>query len=273
MLNCIKTGFQLTNKYIILATPLILFSLLSSLYVLFSFRGELINVILSLVLFVLMLGAFLSGWAYMLKKCVLKQNDDDPNLLIKEFPSGVGDYFLPVLGLICNIFLLSALFLLGAYLVGTKFIGDVGISAQALSKAFDSMEALKLFMMSLSKEQIIKLNAWNFLILITMSVEYFLLMFQLPTLVFKCANPFKAFFISLKDLFSKMFLKNVLLYFLLFISYSVLSILTTIFVVNVVMHFIFTLINFYYLVFIAVLVFNYYYENFIKIGGKFDETI
>lgn len=273
LLNCFKQSLQLTNKYIILATPLILFSLISSLYVLFSFRGDLVNIITAVVLFVCMLAAFLSGWAYMLKLCVTAPDNGDPNLLIKEFPAGVGEFFLPAIGLLFNIFILSCLFLWGSYIIGTKFIGDVGISAQALSKAFESVEALKLFLISLSKEQIIKLNAWNFLILITMCVEYFLLMFQLPAMVFKKKNPFKTFFVALKDLFSKAFLKNVLLYVFLFISYSVLSILTTIFVVNVVMHFIFTLINFYYLVFIAVLVFNYYYENFIKIGGNLDKQV
>jgi len=49
--------------------------------------------------------------------------------------------------------------------------------------------------------------------------------------------------------------------------------LTTIFGLNVITHFIFTLINFYYMVFIAVLVFNYYYVNFVKIGGKLDERV
>lgn len=273
MLNCVKKSFQLTNKYIILATPLILFSLLSSLYVLFSFRGDLINVITAIALFVAMLAAFLSGWAYMLKLCVSETESNDPNLLIKEFPAGVGEYFLSTLGLLLNVFIISIVFIWGTYFVGMKFIGDIGISAKVLSAAFESVEALKLFLLSLSKEQIIKINAWNFLILITMCVEYFLLMFQLPALVFKKANPFISFLGALKDLFSKTFFKNLLLYILLFASYFLLSILTTIFVVNVVMHFIFTLINFYYLVFVAVLVFNYYYENFVKIGGNFDETV
>lgn len=273
MLDCLRKSFKLTNKFIILATPLILFSLLSSLYVLFSFRGDLINLLTAVVLFVFMLAAFLSGWIYMIKLAVVEEDAQEPNLLIKEFPAGVGEYFLPALGVLCNVFVLSIIFIWASYVVGMKFIGDIGISASVLSHAFESANALKLFLLSLSKEQIVKLNLWNLLILISMSVEYFLLMFHLPALMFKCSNPFKAFFIAIKDLFSKSFFKNVLLYIILFVSYSILSVLTTIFVVNVVLHFVFTLLNFYYLVLVAVLVFNYYYVNFVKIGGNLDKTV
>lgn len=273
MLNCLKEGIKLTNKYIILATPLILFSLFSSLYVLFSLKGNLMNVLTAIALFILMLAAFLSGWAYMLKLAVSNSQNEEPNALIKEFPAGVGEYFLSALGLLFNILVLSVLFLFLTYFLGMKLIGDVGISSAALSTAFESTEALKNFLISLPKEQIIKLNLWNLLIFTTMGIEYFLLMFYLPVIVFKNANPFKAFFISLRDLFSKAFFRNILLYFLLFFSYTILSILTTIFSINVVTHFIFTLINFYYLVFIAVLVFRYYYINFVRIGGNLDKTV
>ena len=50
----IKKIFNLTNKYIILATPLILFSLLSNLYALFSANGRIINLIFALLLLILM---------------------------------------------------------------------------------------------------------------------------------------------------------------------------------------------------------------------------
>ena len=106
-----------------------------------------------------------------------------------------------------------------------------------------------------------------------MGLEYFLILFYIPAMFFKSKNPLKALFLALKDLFSKKFFENLGLYLILFISYSILSILTTIFGLNVITHFIFTLINFYYMVFIAVLVFNYYYVNFVKIGGKLDQRI
>ena len=266
MLNCIKESFNLTNKYIILATPLILFSLLSSLYILFSLGGNLVSLLIALVLFILMLAAFISG-------CVQEPERDDPNSLIKDFPAGVGEYFLSVLGLIFIVAVLSIGLLGASYAAGMKLIGNIGISSTAMSGALESTVALKSFLMSLTDEQLFRLNAWNLLLLITMGLEYFLILFYIPAMFFKSKNPFKALFLALKDLFSKKFFENLGLYLILFISYSILSILTTIFGLNVITHFIFTLINFYYMVFIAVLVFNYYYVNFVKIGGKLDQRI
>lgn len=266
MLSYIKDSFQLTNKYIILATPLILFSLLSSLYILFSVGGNLLSLLIALILFGLMVGAFLSGWFFMIKTCVSNPEQEDPNVLLKEFPAGVGEYFLPVLGLMINTIIISVLLILVSYFVGMKLIGDIGITPEALTKGMESFAAMKTFLGSLTQEQIFKLNAWNMLLFFTMSVTYFLIMFYSPALFFKEKNPFKAYFVSLKDLFSKKFFTNFGLFLILFVSYFILSILTTLFGANVVMHFIFTLINFYYLVFVAVMVYNYYYKNFVQIN-------
>ena len=60
--------FKLTNKYIILATPLILFSLISNLYFAFSAQGKLLNLLIALFLILLMTGAFIAGWFNMIKK-------------------------------------------------------------------------------------------------------------------------------------------------------------------------------------------------------------
>lgn len=266
MLSYIKDSFQLTNKYIILATPLILFSLLSSLYILFSVGGNLLSLLIALLLFGLMVGAFLSGWFFMIKTCVSNPEQEDPNVLLKEFPAGVGEYFLPVLGLMINTMIISVLLILVSYFVGMKLIGDIGITPEALTKGMESFAAMKTFLGGLTQEQIFKLNAWNMLLFFTMSVTYFLIMFYSPALFFKEKNPFKAYFVSLKDLFSKKFFTNFGLFLILFVSYFILSIFTTLFGANVIMHFVFTLINFYYLVFIAVMVYNYYYKNFVQIN-------
>ena len=266
MLSYIKDSFQLTNKYIILATPLILFSLLSSLYILFSVGGNLLSLLIALLLFGLMVGAFLSGWFFMIKTCVSNPEQEDPNVLLKEFPAGVGEYFLPVLGLMINTMVISVLLILVSYFVGMKLIGDIGITPEALTKGMESFVAMKAFLGSLTQEQLFKLNAWNMLLFFTMSVTYFLIMFYSPALFFKDKNPFKAYFVSLKDLFSRKFFTNFGLFLILFVSYFILSIFTTLFGTNVIMHFVFTLINFYYLVFVAVMVYNYYYKNFVQIN-------
>ena len=270
MFNCIKESFNLTNKYIILATPLILFSLFSGLYLLLSASGNVIGLVFAVCLFVLMLAAFLSGWFFMLKHAVVGYNEE-PNSLIKLFPEGVGEYILPILGLMFNTLVVSFVFMAVAYFAGMKLIGDIGIPADSILKAMVSLPALKAFLLSLTEEQLLKLNAWNLLLFFAMGLTYFVIMFYSPALFFKEKNPFKALFLSLKDLFARNFFKNLGLYFILFSSYFLLSILSTVFGMNVVMHFVFTLLNFYYLVFVAVLVYNYYYTNFVKIGSNVDK--
>ena len=263
-MNIIQQSFNLTNKYIILATPLILFSLLSSLYILFSINGNLISLLFAAVLFILMLGAFMAGWFFMIREGLKDTFAENPNALLKEFPAGVGEFFLPVLGLMFTAGIISLVLLVISYYAGMHFIGDIGIKADDFSRAMESASALKTFLISLSDEQLLKLNAWNLLLMGTMAVTYFLIMFYPPALFYKNRNPLKAYFYSFKDLFGKKFFKNILLFLALFVSYFILSVLTALFGMNIITHFIFTLINFYYLIFVAVFVFNYYYTNFVK---------
>lgn len=287
MFKNFKESFNLTNKYIILATPLILFSLLSSLYLLFSMQGlvasttmffaksgSYFGVIFAIIPFFLMLGAFLAGWFYMLKTCVtLPEDNENGNVILKEFLSGVGEYFLPALGLIFVIFIIMFAIMAGGYFAGMKFIGDIGISPEALSKSLESAAALKAFLTSLTQEQMIRLNAWNLLIFTTIAFSYFLIMFYPTALMFKTKNPFKAFFIGVKDLFSRKFFKNLGIFITLVVIYFVLSMLAAIFSNNIVLHFVFTILDFYCKVFVAVLIFDYYYSNYIKVGGNLDERV
>ncbi len=273
MLKLIKDSFGITNKYIILATPLILFSLLSSLYLLFSINGSKIGLAIAAVLFVLMFGAFLSGWLYMTTRCVKNSEDEDINGLIKEFPAGVGEYFLPTLCMVVISFILGLLLFILSMIIGVKAIGDPQIPQTAFSASMNSVGAMKKFAASLTNEQLIKVNLWNLLLFCTMALNYFLVIFYAPAIFMKNKNPFIAFGIALRDLFSRKFFKNILLYIFVSIIYLVLSALVAIFGGNVFMHFVFTLVNFYFIVFAAVLIFNYYYINFIKIGGNVDKTV
>ena len=236
-------------------------------------NGTLLNMLLAFVLFFLMLTTFLAGWFFMIKKSVQGYNETDSNSLIKEFPAGVGEYFLPVFGGIINALILTTILLAGAYFLGMKTIGELGSPAESFTKAMESATALKTFLLGLSQEQLLKVNAWNLLLMGAMSVSYFLLMFYPPVMFFKERNPYKALLLAIKDLFMIRFFKNVLLYIMLMVSYFILSVFTTIFGNNVFTHFVFTLINFYYLVCVVVLVFNYYYKNYIRIGANIDKTV
>ena len=272
MANIIKESFELTNKYIILATPLILFSLISSLYLVFSAGGSRLGLGFAAVLFFLMFCAFLAGWLNMVTICV-KERNDNPNEILKYFTSGVGEYFLPVIGaLIISIIVGTILFTIST-VIGYKLIGSPNVSVSALSAALTSVESMKAFLSSLSTEQLLKINLWNLLLFLTIGLTYFVIMFYPTALFFKTKNPLKAFLHSQKDLFSRHFLKNAGIYLFVFIVYFILSVLTAFGNTNVILYFVFTLVNFYYMVFASILLFNYYYSNYMKIGSNFDQTV
>lgn len=260
-----KKVFNLTNKYIITATPLILFSLLLSIYMLTSVRGKsILGLLFAVLLLFLMCSAFTAGWGNMIKSASTDKEPFEPNVIIKDFTTGVGEYFLSSCGLIFITFILNIVILGITYFAGQHFIGDVGISADALSKAMTDTESLKAFLVSLSKEQLLKLNMWNMLILTVFSGTYFILMFYPPALFFESKNPLIALYISICKIFSKKFFSNLGIYVLIFTANFFISIFSALFAGNVIMNFIMTLVNFYFISLVAIGIFYYYNKTFIK---------
>ena len=273
MKNEIGKVFSITNKYIVLATPLILFSLISTIYLAVSANGKLINLLFGMVLYFLMLSAFTAGWFSMVKNAVVSEDSISPNNLMKDFIPGVGEYFIPSIGLILNQTIFVIISLLISYYAGMHFIGDIGISAETFSKALETPETLKLFVTSLSLEQLAKINAWNMTLLFALGLVCFVLMLYIPTLFFKTKNPYRAFVIMLKDWFSKKFFKTRGIYLLIIFFNTLISLLLAIFGGNIVMHFIFTLLNFYFITIVAVGVFYYYHKSFVLPSlGKYIDT-
>lgn len=262
--------FEITNRYIILATPLVLFSFFSSIYLVASLSGgRLISILFALCLLTLMSATFIAGWLKMVKVAVENPEEDEPYMLIKEFVPGVGEYVLSTTGAVLLMFLLFGIMLTITYILGVNFIGDPNISAEALSNAMKNTAELKTLLLSLTPEQLLKLNLWNFLLMGMMLINYLLIFLYMPTLFFKNKNPFVAFFISLKDLFSKNFFLTLGIFLLIVITNSFISVLTTLFSGNMIMHFVITLINFYFIVLVAVGEFYYYYNYFVKVNiGK-----
>ena len=275
MITNLKKVFNLTNKYIILATPLILFSLLSNIYALFSANGRIINLLIALLLLTLMTGAFLAGWLVMVKKAVDDEYPYNPNSLIKDYVSGVGEYFLPATGGIVCTTIFSFVLLALAFVLGSNFIGDIGITAEQLSKAMESNEALKLFMTSLTLEQMTKISQWNILLLSSMFSIYFLLIFYFPAIFYKTKNPFLALFISLKDLFSRKFFIVLAVVIFIAIGYLFLSAMSAITSQSLILHFFITMTSFYLMIALVIWLFDFYNRNFVlsHLGQNIDETI
>lgn len=275
MITRLKNVFNLTNRYIILATPLIIYSLVSNLYAMFSASGKLINLLFALVLLSLMSGAFLAGWFVMVKKAVADEYPNNPNLLIKDFMQGVGEYFLPTMGGIICMTVFSTILLALAFILGNHFIGDIGVTSTQLLNAMTSSENLKTFLTSLSVEQIAKINQWNLLILFTMFLNSFLLIFYFPAIFYKNKNPLIALFINLKNIFSKKFFiilgATVIIAFL----YLFISVLSALMLQNIFLHFLITLLGFYLTIALVIWIFDFYNRNFVlsHLGQNIDETV
>jgi hypothetical protein len=272
MFKTVRESFKITNDNIIIATPLIFFSLISGLYLMFSANGSKTGIFFAVILFFLMTAAFISGWFFMITKAV-KEPDIETGRLIAEFPSGVGEYFLSALGIILQTIIISMLIMISAFLAGKKFIGTPGVSYEQFSQAVISVEAMKTFVNSLSQEQLIKINNWNILMFFAMVINSFILMLYPAVVFFKKKNPFTALFVTFKDTFGHRFFKNAGIFLLIFILYMFISLCSMFAGSNVILHFIVTLVNFYYATFTGVLLFNYYYSNFIKIGSNIDTTV
>lgn len=267
---------SLTNKYIILATPLILYSLLINIYlVATTSSGKIINLIIAGIMFFFMTSAFLSGWFNMIKIAVSTPEREDTNSLIKEFIPGVGEFFLSTSGGLLFALLIMVLMLVITYLIGTNFVGSPEISVNDLSKAMQSQTTLKAFVNGLSIEQLNKLFLWNILTIISMSFGYFLIFLHMPAIFFENKNPFKAFIISLKKIFSKHFISITGVFLLIFVLNFFISIFSAILGSNLIGHFIITLLNIYFITAVGVGIFYYYYNQFIdsKIGQNVDIEI
>ena len=276
MIKSLKNIFDITNKYIILLTPLILFSLVSNIYLAISANGKVINLLFAIILSGVMFAAFIAGWFKMVKLTVATTlHENNPNNLMKEFISGVGEYFLPTLGLTVIGFLFTIFSIVLSSFACMHFIGDPGVTGEALLKATATQEALKAFLASLSIEQLEKLNAWNTSIFFTIGTAYLLMFLYIPALFFKTKNPIMAFLIGIKDLFNKKFFKTLFMYILIFTLNGLISLLTVIFSGNIITSFITTLLNFYFITVVAVGVFHYYYNSYIlpQIGQNIDLKI
>ena len=257
--------FSLTNKYIILATVLILYSLISNVYAAFfavNGASKPLVLIFAIILLLLMSAVFMAGWFKMVKTAVLEPDRDDTNSLIKIFPEGVGEYILPIFGLLLVLCLLWGVIGTAVYYYGTHYIGNPNVDFAKFAKISGDAVAAKAFLTALSAEQLSKLIRWNHLFILAVVCSYFLTFLYLPALFFKTPNPFIAFFISLKNLFSKKIIKTFGVFLVIFFANLIISVLSVMFSGNALLEFIFTLGAFYILTASAVGLFTYYNDNF-----------
>lgn len=268
MIKYFMKAFRISNESIILATPLVLFLFLLSIYLGIA-KNAPVNfpsLILLIITLLLMVSAFFAGWFYMVKRAVdldkmtfiIDEDKAKASLgLLKELTAGIGEYFLSFLGASIFYFILVVLLGVSIYKFGMHTIGDVGIKLETLKLALNSTEAMKSLISSLSVEQLTKLNAWNLLIFGAMALFSFMTMFWAPQVIVKTKNPVIAFFKSIAFTF-KHFLPSVIIFvYISFINFVV-SLINAVAVVHPLVYFLSMLVYFYFIVYVVVLIFLYY---------------
>lgn len=272
MFKLFKDTFKSTNEGIILATPLILFLWVITLYI--SYSKEVVDtipeMILSGITMLFMFSAFCSGWFYMVKKCVefSKKNfilDEDKAheslKLIQALPIGIGKYFLKYVG-VCVMFLGMAMVIASiTYSITVPFIQQMNFSLEQMSTVINSAQEATNFISTMPTDKMLILFKLNMILLGITSVFSFLLMLWMPEIIYTKRNPFIALFTSIKKLFVK-FRKSIVLFIYISLCQFIISYLSTFALLHPIAYMIMMIVYFYFIVYIVVLIFSYYDKEF-----------
>lgn len=272
MFKLFKDTFKSTNEGIILATPLILFLWVITLYI--SYSKEVVDtipeMILSGITMLFMFSAFCSGWFYMVKKCVefskkdfiLDEDKAHESLkLIQALPIGIGKYFLKYVG-VCVMFLGMAMLIASiTYSITVPFIQQMNFSLEQMSTVINSAQEATNFISTMPTDKMLILFKLNMILLGITSVFSFLLMLWMPEIIYTKRNPFIALFTSIKKLFVK-FRKSIVLFIYISLCQFIISYLSTFALLHPIAYMIMMIVYFYFIVYIVVLIFSYYDKEF-----------
>ena len=274
MLKLFKNAFKLTNEGIILATPLILFIWLKTIYLTFA-KGvvdTLPEAFSAIITLLCMVGAFCAGWFYMVKESIelsqkefILDTDRAKEILnlIKKIPTGIGKYFLSFVGMSLVTLVIFGLFAVCIYKLGMHFIGSIDFTAEQIKNAMVSPQDMKAFLDSLSLEQLYKLGNWNLLFMAASTIMSYLLLLWVPEIIYKTQNPVAALFKSIKKLFVKFGKSIALFMYLTFLNFA-LSFANTFSLLHPIIYMLMMIAYFYFLVYVVVLIFSYYDKEFNK---------
>lgn len=274
MLQLFKNSFKTTNDCIILATPLIIFLSILSWY--YKYAVVAIDttpklILASITIFV-MLSGFMAAWLYMAKKTISLSRkifvfDKDRAkalwALVLSLPKGIGRLFLPSIGVISIYILIYTLIFSGiGYIVG-KFIGTIDFSELDYQSIFLFGQEFANKISELSQKELLVLQCWYILALVSIAVVSFITMLWIPEIVYTEKVSFEALYYSIIKIFTH--LKNsIILYLYIAFLVVLISILNTFLMFNPILYFIVLLLFYYFLVYIVVLLFSYYEQTFIK---------
>lgn len=209
-----KRAFDFTNKNIILICLLMIFSLITTVFV-SLFKSVSLNV---LILYILMLVAFFAGFFNIIKNII------QGNSAKLAFLEGVGEYFLPMLGIGMISFGMYIIFAVLAMQLGTSLAGTKEQVVAALNELMpilqtaDTSSLANIEPASAKIYLVIMLSVW-----IAWGVLSFIILYWVPVLyVDNERNIFKSFYKSVKFL-----LKNFIKTLCFFVGFVLLLVVTT----------------------------------------------
>ena len=278
MRELFKQACKITNSNIILAVPLIVGIKMLDLYTFFS-RAHMDSsgkVILASITVLFMSGVLCALWFYMVKgavalsKKVFVLDVDRANAslgLFKTIPEGIGKFFLSFVGVYLILFFIQLIATPVVYLLGINIIGtlDEASAQQLMQIASDpaSNTAMASFVEQLTPAQIVFFGKWSLLFMIATSVIMYLLMLWVPEILYRTANPFVALFTSIAKLF-KDFWNTFRIFISLWLMGFVLLFIYTFAVINPLAYLIVSILMYYFMVYLTVLIFLYYAEKYEK---------
>lgn len=278
MRELFKQASKITNSNIILAVPLIVGIKMLDLYTFFSrvHMDSSGKVILASITVLFMSAVLYALWFYMVKgavalsKKVFVLDADRANAslgLFKTIPEGIGKFFLSFVGVYLILFFIQIIATPIVYLLGVNIIGtlDEASTQQLLQIASDpaSNTAMANFVEQLTPAQIVFFGKWSLLFMIATSFIMYLLMLWVPEILYRTANPFIALFTSIAKLF-KDFWNTFRIFISLWLMGFVLLFIYTFAVINPLAYLIVSILMYYFIVYLTVLIFLYYAEKYEK---------
>lgn len=278
MRELFKQASKITNSNIILAVPLIVGIKMLDLYTFFSrvHMDSSGKVILASITVLFMSAVLYALWFYMVKgavalsKKVFVLDADRANAslgLFKTIPEGIGKFFLSFVGVYLILFFIQIIATPIVYLLGVNIIGtlDEASTQQLLQIASDpaSNTAMANFVEQLTPTQIVFFGKWSLLFMIATSFIMYLLMLWVPEILYRTANPFIALFTSIAKLF-KDFWNTFRIFISLWLMGFVLLFIYTFAVINPLAYLIISILMYYFIVYLTVLIFLYYAEKYEK---------
>lgn len=268
MIKTLKETFAILNKNLWLLFLFMTISYVGLIYfsVLRASANSALQITIGLVTLLFIVVAGVAGFFHTLRSTVDAEtsNNETPRLeLLKAFPKGVSEYFLPALGLILIYLILTTLVFSGAVLLGKTLIGTFSFSPEDLGKAMSSVEALSEFQKNVSTEDLLKLSKWHLLYLALSAIMTYLLIYWLPETFYKTKNPVLSLWRAVKKVVFNP-LRTLQLLVTLVIINIITSLIMALFMPVQILAFLVYFVYFYGLLYIFILTFNFYRNKFVE---------